>query len=208
VEATPARFAAEVAATRTLVSRAGTRLGIEPASLSADKAYGSGPLLGWLIDRNITPYIPVIDRTRQRDAFFTRNAFRYDRKADAYRCPADKLLGYCGTKRTKQVRVYRSRPADCAACELKPQCTIGPKRGVTRLVSEEARDTVRALAGTDAYVHARRRRQRIERVFGHLKRNLGLRTLKLRGLSGAAEEFTMAAAAYNLQLLARQAAAA
>lgn len=208
VEATPARFAAEVAATRTLVSRAGTRLGIEPASLSADKAYGSGPLLRWLIDRNITPYIPVIDRTRQRDAFFTRDAFRYDREADAYRCPADKLLGYCGTNRTKQVRVYRSRPADCAACELKPQCTIGPKRGVTRLVSEEARDTVRALAGTDAYVHARRRRQRIERVFGHLKRNLGLRTLKLRGLSGAAEEFTMAAAAYNLQLLARQAAAA
>ncbi len=208
VEATPARFAAEVAATRTLVSRAGTRLGIEPASLSADKAYGSGRLLGWLIDRNITPYIPVIDRTRQREAFFTRDAFRYDREADAYCCPADKLLSYCGTNRTKQVRVYRSRPADCAACELKPQCTIGPKRGVTRLVSEEARDTVRALAGTDAYVHARRRRQRIERVFGHLKRNLGIRTLKLRGLSGAAEEFTMAAAAYNLQLLARQAAPA
>lgn len=83
-----------------------------------------------------------------------------------------------------------------------------PKRGVTRLVSEEARDTERALAGTDAYVHARRRRQRIERVFGYLKRNLGLRTLKLRGLSGAAEEFTMAVAAYNLQLLARQAAPA
>ena len=49
VEATPARFAAEVAATRTLVSRIGTKLGIAPASLSADKAYGSGPLLGWLV---------------------------------------------------------------------------------------------------------------------------------------------------------------
>ena len=208
VEATPARFAAEVAATRTLVLRARTRLGVEPASLSADKAYGSGPLLCWLIDRNITPYIPVIDRTRQRDAFFTRDAFRYDREADAYRCPAEKLLGYCGTNPNKQVRVYRSRPADCAACELKPRCTISPKRGVTRLVSEEARDTVRALAGTDAYMHARRRRQRIERVFGHLKRNLGLRTLKLRGLAGAAEEFTMAAAAYNLQLLTRKVAPA
>jgi hypothetical protein len=55
---------------------------------------------------------------------------------------------------------------------------------------------------------ARRRRQRIERVFGHLKRNLGLRTLKLQGLVGAAEGFTMAAAAYNLQLLARKAAPA
>ncbi|MCB8835370.1 transposase, partial [Escherichia coli] len=88
VEATPARFSAEVAATRTLVSRAGTRLDIAPESLSADKAYGSGPLLGWLMDRNITPYIPVIDRSRQRDAFFTRDVFRYDRDTDAYHCPA------------------------------------------------------------------------------------------------------------------------
>ncbi len=54
-----------------------------------------------------------------------------------------------------------------------------------------------------AYARARQRRKRIERVFGHLKRNLKLRTLKLRGLAGAAEEFTMAAAAYNLQLLAK-----
>jgi hypothetical protein len=197
-----------VAATRTLVSRIGSKLGIAPASLLADKAYGSGPLLGWLVDRNITPYIPVIDRGRQRDAFFTRDVFRYDRDAEAYHCPADKLLGYCGTNRASQVRAYRSRPADCTACDLKPQCTIGKKRGVTRLVSVDARDTVRALAGTDAYTQARRRRQRIERVFGHLKRDLDLRTLKLRGLAGAAEEFTMAAAAYNLQLLARKAAPA
>lgn len=42
----PARFAAEVAATRTLVSRIRTKLGIAPASLSADEAYGSGSLLG------------------------------------------------------------------------------------------------------------------------------------------------------------------
>lgn len=95
-----------------------------PASLSADKAYGSGPLLGWLVDWNITPYIPVVERGRQRDAFFTRDAFRYGRDADAYRCPADKLLGYCGTNCASQVRVYRSRPADCTACDLNPQCTI------------------------------------------------------------------------------------
>ena len=45
-------------------------------------------------------------------------------------------------------------------------------------------------------------------MFGHLERNLKLRTLKLRGLAGAAEEFTMAATAYNLQLLANRAAPA
>ena len=78
VEATLARFAAEVATTRTLVSRAGTRLGIAPSSHSADKAYGSGPPLVWLIERNITPCITVIDSGRQRDTFFTRDAFSYN----------------------------------------------------------------------------------------------------------------------------------
>ena len=208
VEATPARFSAEVAATRTLVSRAQARLGIQPSSLAADKAYGSAPLLGWLIARNITPYIPVIDRTRQRDGFFMRDAFTYDHLADAYRCPADKPLTYCSTVSATQVRRYRSRAADCAGCPLKPQCTTARRRAVTRLVDEDARDQVRALAGTDAYAQARQRRKRIERVFGHLKRNLRLRSLKLRGLAGAAEEFSMVAAAYNLQLLAKQAVSA
>ncbi len=208
VEATPARFSAEVAAARTLITRAKAKLGIVPVQLAADKAYGNGPLLGWLIDQDITPHVPVIDRTRQRDDFFTRDAFRYDRNANVYHCPNDKLLTYRGTVQASQVRTYRSRPADCAACALKPQCTTARQRAVTRLVTEDARDQVRALSGTEASIRARQRRKRIERVFGHLKRNLNLRSLKLRGLEGAAEEFTMAAAAYNLQLLANRAAPA
>ena len=44
----------------------------------------------------------------------------------------------------------------------------------------------RALSGTEASIRARQRRKRIERVFGYLKRNLNLRSLKLRGLKGAA----------------------
>ena len=208
VEATPARFSAEVAAARTLITRAKAKLGIAPVQLAADKAYGNGPLLGWLIDQGIAPHVPVIDRTRQRDDFFTRDAFRYEPDANAYRCPNSKLLTYRGTVRASQVRAYRSRPADCAACALKPQCTTAPQRAVTRLVTEDARDAVRALSGTEASIRARQRRKRIERVFGHLKRNLNLRSLKLRGLKGAAEEFTMAAAAYNLQLLANRTAPA
>ena len=208
IEATPARFSAEVAAARTLITRAKAKLGIAPIQLAADKAYGNGPLLGWLIDEGITPHVPVIDRTRQRDDFFTRDAFRYDPDANVYHCPNDKLLTYRGTVQASQVRAYRSRPADCAACALKPQCTMAKQRAVTRLVTEDARDQVRALTGTEASIRARQRRKRIERVFGHLKRNLNLRSLKLRGLKGAAEELTMAAAAYNLQLLANRAAPA
>jgi len=28
----------------------------------ADTAYGSGPMLGWLVDHKIYPYIPLIDK--------------------------------------------------------------------------------------------------------------------------------------------------
>jgi len=116
----------------------------------------------------------VIDRTRQRDAFFTRDAFRYEPDANVYRCPGDKLLTYRGTVRASQVRAYRSHFADCAVCAFKPQCTTAKQRAATRLVTEDARDQVRALAGTEAYARSRQRRKRIERVFGHLKRNLNL----------------------------------
>ena len=96
--------------------------------------------------------MPVIDRTRQRDGFFTRGAFSYDPETDAHRCPADKPLTYRGTVQASQVRSYRSRATDGAACSLKPLCTTSSQRAVIRLVTQEARDHARALAGTDAYI--------------------------------------------------------
>jgi hypothetical protein len=40
-------------------------------------------------------------------------------------------------------------------------------------------------------------------LFAHLKRHLNLRRLRLRGLSGAKEEFLLAATAQNLRRLAK-----
>ena len=40
-------------------------------------------------------------------------------------------------------------------------------------------------------------------LFAHLKRNLGLRRLRLRGPTGAGDEFLLAATAQNLRRLAR-----
>ncbi len=78
VEATPARFSQEVAAARTMVERVEATFAIEPQSLGADKAYGSGKFLAWLLDRNIAPHIRVIDRTRQNAEFFTRDDFVFE----------------------------------------------------------------------------------------------------------------------------------
>jgi hypothetical protein len=71
VEATPARTYDEVAATRTMIDRTEMAFGLKPARLTADTAYGTGKLLAWLLDRDITPHIPVWDRYQRTDGMLT-----------------------------------------------------------------------------------------------------------------------------------------
>lgn len=208
VEATPARLGAEVAATRTLITRAADRFGLHPERLAADKAYGSAGLLRWLFERGIEPHVPLLDRTALTQGKLTRSAFTYDPTTDAYTCPEGHQLRHRGYERRTHTHRYSGSPIICGACTRKLDCTDAPARRVLRLADEDVRDRVRALEDTPAFARSRRLRKRIERLFGQLKHNMGLRRLKLRGLRGVAEEFTMAAAAQNLILLTRRQAPA
>jgi len=51
-----------------------------------------------------------------------------------------------------------------------------------------------------------RERKKIETLFGDVKRNLGLTRLRLRGLTGARDEFLLAATVQNLKRLTKLAA--
>ena len=57
--------------------------------------------------------------------------------------------------------------------------------------------------GTKAYNQSARDRKKIERLFGEAKRNLGMTRLRLRGLTGAKDEFLLLAAVQNLKRLAK-----
>ena len=78
---------------------------------------------------------------------------------------------------------------------------------VTRNVHEEEREHVRQLAGTPASRRSARERRKVEMLFAHLRRILGFRRLRLRGPTGASDEFLLAATAQNLRRLARSWAA-
>ncbi|QND61953.1 transposase (plasmid) [Mesorhizobium huakuii] len=150
----------------------------------------------------------MIERQHQTAGKLTRDAFSYDRQSDSFTCPEGRQLTYRGRDIGARANVYFARPSDCGACRSKLSCTDGPARRITRSFDEDARDQVRALRETPGYARSRRLRKRIERLFGHFKRNIAFRRLRLRGLSGAKEEFLLAAAVQNLQLLARRPAAA
>jgi len=202
VEATPALFHQETVAARRMVERV-QKLGIQPESLGADKAYGSGEFLAWLLDRGVQPHIPVIDRRHQTEGRFTRDQFRYDPAKNVYYCPEGKPLRYRGLQRSSKGYAYCATETQCQGCPQKTLCTPAPYRKLFVHWHEPARQVVRALVGTTAYERSRRARYKIEALFAELKQRMRLGRVRLRRLWNVGEQFLLAATAQNLKRLVR-----
>ena len=101
--------------------------------------------------------------------------------------------------------LYRASQHDCKNCSLKAQCCPNmPMRKIMRSIHERARDVARKIATTARYLQSRCERKKVEMLFAHLKRILRLDRLRLRGLSGARDEFVLAATAQNLRRMAKR----
>ena len=203
VEATPARTYDEVAATKTMIKRTEERLGLKPERLAADTAYGTGKFLDWVIGTGITPHIPVWDMSKREEGILSRADFTFDRQRDLYICPQGKFLRTTGTVHDGRTILYRASTRDCGPCPLKPKCTPNMTfRKIPRDVHEDARDATRALMGTPEFAKSRNERKKVEMRFAHLKTHHGFERMRLRGLSGARDEFHLAAIVQNLKTLA------
>ncbi len=213
VEATRSVRQAEVGAARTMIDRVAKSFNLKPEHLIADTAYGSAPMLDWLVQgRGIAPHIPVIDKSGRKDETFERADFTYDPDDDAYTCPGGKKLRQfrraykvprSGVDKEGLMR-YRARKSDCDTCGLKAKCTPKePQRKVLRSIYEPSRDVARNIVKTTQYAVSCKLRKKVEMLFAHLKRILGLGRLRLRGPCGAKDEFHLAATAQNLRRLAK-----
>jgi len=203
VEPTPARTYDEVESTKTMLERTERRFDLKPKRLAADTAYGTGRFLGWLVGHRIAPHIPVRDASERDDGTFSRSDFRWDRRRGVYVCPNGKVLHTTGTVHDGNTLRYRASKFDCEVCALKMQCCPnGPVRQIPRDVHEYARDVARRLMRTKAFLKSRDQRKRVEMRFAHLKIHHGFERMRLRGLSGARDEFLLAAIVQNLKTLA------
>jgi hypothetical protein len=163
-------------------------------------------MIGWLVDeRGIEPHVKLMDKSERTDGTFSRSDFAFDPEGNLYVCPAGKELKKYHRSFPKPrdgltkegTMIYFARKQDCHACALKPSAAR------TGLRAEAARDKARAIAKTEAYVVSCRERKKVEMLFAHLKRILRLGRLRLRGPSGAKDEFLLAATAQNLRKLAK-----
>jgi hypothetical protein len=137
------------------------------------------------VERNISPHIPVWDKSARSDGTFSRADFVFDRDRNVYICQGGKLLRTTGTLIDGGTLRYRAAKHDCDVCTFKMQCSPNtPMRQIPRELHQDARDVARALAKTEAFERSRRERKKVEMCFAHMKRIFRLEQLRLRGLSG------------------------
>lgn len=160
-----------------------------------DTAFGSGPMLDWLVEK---------------------------RENDLYVCPVGKALrkpqyvyrtGPTGANKDETERC-QGRKGDCELYDLKERCCPkSPQRKVTRCIYETSRNIARALSQTQQYAISCKLRKIVEMPFAQLKRIHGFGRLRLRGVSrdhghtmtltgsacGPHDEFIVAATAQTLK---------
>ena len=213
VELTPAHRTAEVESTKTMIERVEEQFDIKPDRLIGDTAYGIAPMLAWMVDeKDIEPHVPVWDKTERKNENLSISDFQWSEEAQEYRCPTGHALRSewraFKNQRSHVTKadtvIFRSRQTDCSKCSMKERCCPSTSfRNIARSVHEAARNVARRIAATPQYVCSRHERKKVEMLFAHLKRILKLDRLRLRGMTCANDEFTLAAAVQNLRRLAK-----
>lgn len=97
--------------------------------------------------------------------------------------------GTCTARYRALKEVCQASPSNAKCC---PNVDV---RKITREEHEDARQVGRDLAKTKQYDISMKRRKKVEMLFAHLKRILGLGRLRLRGPCGANDKFLLAATA-------------
>ena len=60
-----------------MVERAEQRFALKPRPLTGDTAYGTAPMLAWMVNqKSIEPHMPVWEKSRRQDGTFSNSAFQ------------------------------------------------------------------------------------------------------------------------------------
>ena len=170
-----------------MLNRVKDKFDLHPERLIADTDYGTGPMLSWLVDHKIAPHILVFDKAGRTDGTWSRADFEWDAENNQYICPEGEALKQflrnysdpnCGPT-GKGVAKYQALKLTCQACPSKMKCCPNADaRKITREEHEDARQVARDIAKTKQYDIFKKLRKKVEMLFSHLKRILGLERLR------------------------------
>ena len=144
----------------------------------------------WMPARNRCWFARQVIIAGRADGTWTRADFEWDAENDQYICPEGQELkqfrrNYSDPNKGptgKGTAKYRALKPICQSCPSKAKCCPNmDARSITREEHEDARQVARDIAKTKQYHISMKLRKKVEMLFAHLKRILGLGRLRLRG---------------------------
>jgi len=148
----------------------------------------------------IVPSQPIASK-RGVGEFDKRN-FAYDVEKDCYTCPEGHMLIRGGRTHRDDGNRYRiTSKGLCLACRHYGKCTKAKHgRVIERRDDEALRQRLeKEYALSENQAIYKRRQEKVELVFGHIKRNLGVSSFLLRGMQGVRAEMSLLSLCFNLR---------
>jgi transposase/IS5 family transposase len=175
-------------------------LGVETIEVVADRGYFKAEDIEACEKAGMTPYVPRPQRGPSvRAGRFRKDEFQYDEASDSYLCPAmQRLAAYSVSSQRELKRFHYANRLACDGCELRPRCTSGSFRIVSRLENEAVLDRMQARLAKRPEILSIRRTT-VEHPFGSIKQWMNQGAFLMRGLEKVRGEFSLTALAYNLR---------
>lgn len=182
-----------------------------PQNVITDAGYGSEENYQYLQSEEINSYVKYnmfdLERTkRYKDNKFRTENLRYDKEKDEYICPADKIIRYKRTIKTKSATGYETEKRlyqceSCNGCELRLLCHKSKENRIIQLSNKlnNYRAKARELLESDVGKYFRKKRSiEVESVFGDIKRNRNFKRFNLRGKEKVNAELGLVSIAHNM----------
>ena len=185
------------------IAKANAEMGKKCQVGVADSGYARVSDIAKIIPDQIQVLVPTQPMASKKGiGEFDKRSFAYDPSKDCYTCPKGHILVRCG--RTRRNNGYRYKFTDknpCPACQQYGRCTKAKcGRTIERRDDEALRDCLeKEYALSENQAIYKRRQEKIELVFGHIKRNLGVVSFLLRGLKGVRAEMSLLSLCFNLR---------
>ena len=174
-------------------------LGVDKIEAVADRGYFNGEQIKACDEAKITTYLPRPKTSNNRaKGLYDKQDFIYKPDDDEYECPAGERLIKHSTSEKGGMTIYRYWSSVCGQCALKPQCTTGKERRVSRWEHEEVVEALQVRLDKKPEV-MRIRRQTVEHPFGTIKHWMGSQHFKTKTLKRVSTEMSLHVLAYNLK---------
>ena len=174
-------------------------LDCDELTVVADRGYYSGEEIRACEQAGITTYLPKVQTSgNQAKGYFGKRDFIYHKKEDEYECPAGERATYRITSYERGKNIKRYWSSACVNCEMKPQCTTGKYRRISRWEHEDVLDKVEARLD-HAPEMMKIRPCTVEHPFGTIKSWMGATHFQMRTLKRVSAEMSLHVLAYNMK---------